>query len=407
MGFAVQEQNPFGNLGQVLGQGIGQGFTTRSDELSLKKAIERLPPGASYQDVLKTLTGTPTYSQEAKQQAITNLTKGFEFENKAAELKQKKELSEKENQAKIQAALITAQGKEAVQKAKADQKAAEKLAEKEQNKISTNAIIDQMKDRSPEEKQALKDAGLTPQQAISLDTNPRASIDYDIANKVHSRFEPEIKQTQTDALEAEKLSNPINVAIQNNEKYTPTEKTWDTVVDAINSPLLNPLKSKTGQELEAITPISISSFAGKMGGILTNRKIDLISKKAVGLGKDKDANRLFLYMQDYDNKLNIIKRHVQNQVLSENKYGLATAKFNEEVNKRMRPYQKMIEFDIDRMTKKNAELPITPISKRGSVSNDSFYLQPGQVYVESPEGKFGKINESLLNDPKYKGYKRL
>jgi len=76
-------------LNEAIGQGVGnfiesgsKAYQNRADEMAIQKAISELPTDAAPRDILDALTGARTYSQQAKQTAITNYLKGSELSQK-------------------------------------------------------------------------------------------------------------------------------------------------------------------------------------------------------------------------------------------------------------------------------------------------------------------------------------
>lgn len=79
----IQQENPWAQAAGQLGGGLVQGYTERSDENAIRRAIEELGPDAKPRDVINTLTGLKTYGSGAKQRAVQNYQKSFESEIKA------------------------------------------------------------------------------------------------------------------------------------------------------------------------------------------------------------------------------------------------------------------------------------------------------------------------------------
>lgn len=222
-----------------------------------------------------------------------------------------------------------------------------------------------------------------------------AKIDYNHREKINERFTPQIKLYAENALNSQKLLPITEATIVNNELYNPSSKNWDTVIDSLPTSFLNQFKTAKGQQLEAYTPIGISSFSQKMGGILTNQKINLISKKAVGLGKDKSANRLFLYMDYFDRKLDVLRNQETQNILNNSKDYLAPADFDIQLNDRMKPYQEMIDKDISRLLK--GHKPNSPIS--------NLAIQSGMTtFDELPSAK-DYTNKTITDSETGKVYK--
>ncbi len=251
--------------------------------------------------------------------------------------------------------------------------------------------------------EATKD--LSPASVRSIIQKPENVTDYQIAKNHAARFEKSVEHYQKKAQDAEVGIPNIEVAMINNEAYGNKEKYWDTLLDLIDSPFLNQFKSRTGQELEAITPQSVASIGAKMGGQLTNGRQKLISKKAVGIGRDKNANRLFLYLDYADRKLDILRNKFANEIIGENKYGLPPSDFQERLDQKMLPYQKMVGKDIDNLVKdKQATSPFSITSKEAKALQN---LKPGNVLMISPDGVIGQVPKDFSDQAIGQGYSRF
>lgn len=365
-----------------IGKGAGEGYINRSDEMALQKAVGNLHHNATPREILDAITNTKTYRPGAKQEALKNYMGVAEFEESRRKNKRSEEIEE--GKAGIAAAKQEAQKRE-------------------------SALIVQNSNLPAAQKKNFAEAAergeLTPASARAVATHPGDATEYEVAKNNAKRFEKPVESYQAKAVESEQAIPLLETAIVNNESYGPVEKKWDTLLDTVNSPFLNQFKSKTGQELEAIVPVSVASFGAKMSGQLTNQKINLITKKAIGLGKDKDANRMMLYLDYFDRTLDQLRSRFSNEIISENKYGLPPADFDKQLRERLKPYQKMISSDIDRLI--SNKQPTSAISKLAITNQAEQQLQPGEVLVISPEGQIGALPEEALNDPEYKNYKRF
>src|SRR5277367_226485 len=275
MALVIPANNQWADAAQAIGGAATGAYIHHHDEAALRASIEKLGPNASARDIVDTITNTKTYSPKAKQTALKNYIGVAEFE----ELQRKSKASE----ANSKEANDIARDKNTAKANELTAKAEEKKKSLEEQKASADELIDHSS-LSQEEKNRLK-GKLVPADARALLGKNENTSEYDIAKNHAKRFEKSIETYQSQAIEAEQLIPLTESAIVKNEAYGLGEKAWDTILDSINSPILNPLKTKTGQELEAYTPISISAFGQKMSGQLTNQKINIISKKAIGLGK--------------------------------------------------------------------------------------------------------------------------
>lgn len=364
--------------GEVLGKALGQfasaaadTYLERADEMALKKTIEKLGPNYTPREFLNAVTNTKTHNDVKKKELIDTQLKLAQLE---------------------------------AQESKVKAKTQSELEKREREQRETEALVAEANPNLSQEQIKAKAKDLSPASARSLVVKPEVVTPYKIAQNQAKRFEPEIKHLAEKTI-ADRSTIPIlETAIINNEAYTLPEKAWDTFLD-LGGSMWSPLKSKRGQELEAITPISMSSFSQKMGGVMTNRKIELISKKAAGLGKDKNANRLMLYLDYADKQMDIMRNNISNEIIAESEYGLAPADYDKQMRERLKPFQKMIDNDINLLLKD--KIPTSPILQP-SERNKFFENAPeGQVPVVSPQGTPGYLSEDELNSPEFKGYRRL
>lgn len=366
------------------GKGASEGYTNRADQMALQKAVDELGPDADPREVLKAVTGVKTYDNKAKQDFFKNSIEVNKYQQHFDETKKK----------------------HAVQEAKNKEKETKRLAEEKKSQ-NEREVADSLIDNAnipDEQKNALR-GKIGTNTAAALATKNADASEYEIAKNQSKRFEPEIEHYHKKALEAQQLMPITEATILNNEKYGGLEKTWDTALDAINSSFLNQFKSKTGQELEAYTPISVAGFGTKMGGQMTNKRMELISKKAVSLGRDQNANRLFLYLDYYDRKLDMMRNEFANEIIAENKYGVAPKDLDKQLDKKMAPYQKMIGKDIDDLL--HDKKPTSDMSQMSVIQQYKQELQPGEVLVVGPDGATWALTEEELKMPEYKKYKRL
>lgn len=176
------------------------------------------------------------------------------------------------------------------------------------------------------------------------------------------RFEKPISNILTHAEDAEKLIPNFEVAIAQNEKMKTSPATWDAMVTSMADqyPWLSNFKSSNAQILEAQTPAFIADFKGKMGGVLTDAKINLISKKVAGVGKNKDANRLILHLGYLDKKLDIARAEKANEIIREND-DMVPSDFDIRLKSAMYPIQKDISEDISALL--SGKRPTSDFSK--------------------------------------------
>lgn len=374
----IPARNTWSEVGENFASGLSQGYMNRSDDRALQNAIQGIE-NPSPRQILDAIVGTRTYSPQSKQNLLKNYLGVAEFE----ELKEKNKAVREENELK-------------------------RLEEesKKANRIKEAEVIIENSNLPEDQKQSYLNAArqgqLDPSRIASIVTKPVEDSDYKIAQNQAKRFEKSISHYEEKAIQSEQGLPLVESAILNNESYDDAQKTWDTAIDAINSPFLNQFKSKTGQELEAVTPLSISSFGAKMSGVLTNAKMAQIGKKAVGLGKDKEANRMLLYMDYYDRKLDKLKSSISNEIIAENKYGLAPKDFDKQLEKQLKPYQKMIASDLDLILRgKQPNSPLSALELKGGLKSK---LHEGEVMMISPDGVYGAVPSDQVEAAKNAKY---
>ncbi len=418
----IPGENSWGEAFKQAGSNVGQSYMGRADELAIQNALTKLKPDASPREILDTITGVNTYSPQAKQQALKNYIGAAEFESNIAKSKAEREykaaeLTEKKRQAQVAETAETAK----LEETKRYNLAKEKLKEKEieskkdietqkttekenKEREEVEALYKSQHPKASEEEVKSATKGLKPADMRALITKPENVTEYQVAKNQAERFNPAIKNIQENAEKAKKLIVPTEIAIANNEKYTTSEKYWDTIVGLPDNKFLNLLKSNTGQQLSAYAPIAVSSFSDKMGGVLSVRKINLIEQKAVSPNKDKETNRLFLYMDLADRKLDLLKQQFTDEIIAENKYGLAPKDFNKQIDEKMKPYQKQISSDINLLLE--GKKPKSELLQVGIVERKKKNAPPGHVLVVDEKGNEGYLQEDLLGKPGYEDLKK-
>lgn len=94
MATVINETDPRAEAFRNLGAGALQSHYTRSDEMAIKNALEKLGQNPTARQVLDAVTSTPTYSPQAKQQALKNFMGVAEFEELQRAAKKKEEMQE-------------------------------------------------------------------------------------------------------------------------------------------------------------------------------------------------------------------------------------------------------------------------------------------------------------------------
>jgi hypothetical protein len=127
----VESSNDWADAFRKIGGGVSQGYTQRSDENAVQKAVSDLGPNASARDILNALTNTKTYSPEAKQKALQNYMGVEKFEEA------KKEAASKQQERQVQAV----------------REAAEKQKKETTERANVKSIVSQLESISPEQKE--------------------------------------------------------------------------------------------------------------------------------------------------------------------------------------------------------------------------------------------------------------
>lgn len=403
MSFTVRNINNLDQAGKNFGEGVGEGYMQGSDERTIRKAVESLPPNASYRDILNAVSGASVYNPKTKQQVLENYVKSHELELTEKKLAAQEEANRIKSKAQSEKDRIAEERlKEAQRHNQAVEatNAAKLTGKKEENDAKAARAEDEVKT-------VLKAKGypdnlveqyaptLTPQSARSLEPHDKEQYnrDYTKAQNQAKPYEKRLQNIYEKAAEAPGIMARQKVAIQNNEQYGADEKLWDVALETLNSPFANQFKSKRGQELTAIGPIAIASLADKMGGVLTNRKIAVLETKVAGIGKDKNANRLFLHMDFYDQLLNREQARFAQEIVAENPYGLPPVDFAQQLDERMKPLRDQIDRDIDVLLKD--KIPHSWVSPEVNRKP----LKEGNVYVRNKAtGQTGQISQAELKD---------
>lgn len=95
----LPKENDWADAFRQLGGGLVEGYTNRSDEMALQKAVSSLPPNATPRDILNAITNTKTYRPAAKQEALKNYMGVAEFEQSQRKAQAVQEETQRKNQA--------------------------------------------------------------------------------------------------------------------------------------------------------------------------------------------------------------------------------------------------------------------------------------------------------------------
>lgn len=99
----LQPREDWANFGRDIGSGLTEGYMDRTDEDTLKKAVEALPKDASPRDILNAVTSAKTYSPKAKQKLFENYLGVAEMEQLKAKEQARKDEAEKKEEKKREA----------------------------------------------------------------------------------------------------------------------------------------------------------------------------------------------------------------------------------------------------------------------------------------------------------------
>lgn len=94
MATIINESDPRAEAFRNLGAGALQSHYTRSDEMAIKNALEKLGENPTARQVLDAVTNAQTYSPQAKQQALKNFLGAQEFDELKKKSQRQEELQE-------------------------------------------------------------------------------------------------------------------------------------------------------------------------------------------------------------------------------------------------------------------------------------------------------------------------
>ena len=395
------EQNGWADVFESIGKGASEGYQERSDQMSIQKAVESLPANHTPKDLLNVLIPVKTYKPESKSNFFKNYLGVSEFGETQRKNKRAEELTEAE-----------IAGKTAVDKEKTTQTQLKETGKenrpnkKEQDELAEVQSLGKIvyPNETPE-KIAEKTKGLKPADLRSLIVKPEKPenvTEYEVAKNQSKRLEPLEKEISEAGEGAKRLLPATEIAIMNNEKYTPTERILDQAIEASGSKFFKLFKSVKGQQLLAYTPFAIQALAEKMGGVLSVKKLNILEQKAAAPDKSKETNRLFLYLDLFDRKLDVMRQKLTNDLIKKNKYGLIPIDLNEEIDKKIKPFQKMIDRDIQLLI--DGKKPKSPMSSLATTENKRARAPEGKTEVYDQEGNSFYLDSNLLGT---KGYEDL
>ena len=371
-----------GEAGEKFIQATSDSYKKIADEKAIKGALEKLPPGASMRDTLQAITKTNTYDPKAKQQAIENFSKSYDFDLKERQIA----------------------SNEKIAKGKIENKNQLKEEKTASENNETKALYRLAKPEATEEEVAAATKDLRPADVRSLISKPENVTEYDIAKNHAKRLIPIVDDYIERGQKARDIKSTTESAIILNEKYDTTSKYWDAAVGLLPGDFSQILKTNDGQQLAAYTPVAISKFSDKMSGVLSVKKLNILEQKAASPNKDKATNRLMIYMDLFSEKLDILRAEFTDDILSKDKYGLPPKDFNKQINEKMKPYQKMIDADLDLLLK--GHKPKSPMGSNDIVDKKKAAAKPGEVLVYDDKGNDFYMSENLYGTPGYEGYKR-
>jgi hypothetical protein len=201
----VEGDNSWADAFRDLGSGLVKGYTNRSDEMALQKAVQDLGPNASARDIINAVTGAKTYGNESKQNFFKNVM-GAE----------KLDLLQK--QAKTQQDIATAK------KTIADAKAAEETNKPIRERNNVKNIVNEL-DIPEDQKVALGEAlsqsaaeDLLKQQLKPENTDKLTPFQKKVQEKNAEEYInltkeiPKIESTLGDIAYARQLSNELGTS---------------------------------------------------------------------------------------------------------------------------------------------------------------------------------------------------
>lgn len=93
----LPKENDWSGTFEKIGSGLSEGYINRTDENTLKKAVEGLKPNASPREILDTITGAKTIRPQAKQQALKNYMGAADFEQAERHHKESQDILKEKN----------------------------------------------------------------------------------------------------------------------------------------------------------------------------------------------------------------------------------------------------------------------------------------------------------------------
>ncbi len=76
----LAKDDTWGDVGRQAGENLVKGYTNRSDEMAIQKAVEGLPQDATPRQILDAVTKVKTFNPESKQTALKNYVGAAEYE---------------------------------------------------------------------------------------------------------------------------------------------------------------------------------------------------------------------------------------------------------------------------------------------------------------------------------------
>ena len=394
----IEGNNSYADIGEKLGTGLVQGYTGRADQMALQKTIEGLDKNASPQEIIKAITGTKVYNPQYRNE----FAKTYLGANELSEERRARKVTEEQENRRLDIAA----GKAKKDEEEEQRKRAQEITD---NEITLRDIYseDLSSGKKTEEdiKRLATETSAVNNRALAANKTKKEQESFKQAEAVHNDKKKVIEKIDENAEKAAGSLPFTEATLLNTESYTSPEKIWDTVLDATSFPILAPLKSRKGQQIEAYTPVSVAEFSSGMGGVLSVARQRLIEKKAVAFGRDKYANRMLLFMEIYKKKLAELQSQFTHEILAENKYGFADKDFETKLNAKMKPYREMINSDMAQLI--NDKWPTSKMSKLSVIENARQDLAENEVLVIDKDGNTGALDKSLLGTPGYEAYQQL
>lgn len=304
MSFVLRNIYNFDDAAKSFGSGVVEGYTQGSDDRAIRRAVDKLPPNASYRDILQAVGAVNTYNPESKQQAVSNWMKshGLELEERKADI------AEKRQQYLDNERIEKDKARQAKEKEKEDKKEAErleKIAKENQERLEADTIVDQL-DIDDKQKAALR-GSISKNAAEDLlktqikEGGKETPFEKAIQNKNAEEYIrlnneiPKLEDTLNTINYAREISDKIGYGNQALSALGLSEQ--GTLIESVTFPLIEPILkmlAPSGAIAKEKLIRSEQKYAIKGSDAPWNRKAKLdalenFTKQAVNRAKQKKA----------------------------------------------------------------------------------------------------------------------